>query len=292
MTTKLQRDSGMYPARFGGQGRWPNHPDIHDLYPVPGEAGSTDDTVSFTPAIDANEVAYLRGGENAVLTVALFDLVQRGHLEVIETKKWLSTERRLSVAANPPSHDVLTEAEQDLVGRFNIPLTASETFSFGLTEPLRLICSGYQARLKETGLLRTQAQPKVSGRTLGLVWLGVFILLVAAKAPAPLFAACFLVLAAASIFSLSRLTREGKAELKQLERQFELLKDRPKAARLGYPDPTLLTAVAVFGVKVLVGSVYDAFAAAVRPLPKGDWSFGSGDGCGSDGCGGCGCGGD
>ncbi len=94
MNTKLQRNAGMYPARYGGEGHWPHHPDLLDPHPAPGEG-------SITGNVDPYEIAFLRSDENAVLTLALFDLVQRGHLQVVETKRWLGTEQRLSAAENP-----------------------------------------------------------------------------------------------------------------------------------------------------------------------------------------------
>ena len=221
--------------------------------------------------------------------MAFFDLVQRGHLQVVETKRWLGTEQRLSAAENAPSHDPLAEAEKDLIGRFSTPLAASETFAFGLTEALRSACSGYRTRLEETGLLRTQGQANLRRTALGVAAIVGFIALAAAKAPLPMFLACFAAVIAANALLSSRLTAAGKAHLKRIEARLARLKDRPKAARLGAADPLLLTAVGVFGVPILTGSAYDAFATAVKPMASSAWSF-SVDGCDGDGCAGCGCG--
>ena len=48
---------------------------------------------------DPYRIAYLRGGENEVLRLMLFDLVRRGHLEMTETKRLASIDRRLSVGS-------------------------------------------------------------------------------------------------------------------------------------------------------------------------------------------------
>src|SRR5438132_9961841 len=64
---------------------------------------------------DPYEVAYLRGGEREVVKLCLFDLLQRGYLEVRETKKWLSTVRQLAAVSNPPPPEDLSEGERQLV---------------------------------------------------------------------------------------------------------------------------------------------------------------------------------
>jgi len=59
----------------------------------------------FTPPVpkdfDPLEIAYLRAGENAVAHLTVFGLLQRGYLQMIETRKWLSTRRHLQQSDDP-----------------------------------------------------------------------------------------------------------------------------------------------------------------------------------------------
>jgi uncharacterized protein (TIGR04222 family) len=238
---------------------------------------------------DPYEVAYLRGGGREVLRLHLFDLVQRGYLEIIEIEKWLSTERRLARSRNAPPYEALSETQQAIVGWFDFPLTAKEIRTLHTREPVAAACELYRARLEAKGELAYLRDLQTTVRWAGigaaviLVWAGWdlvgYVTAIAAH------------VAALTLFR--RLSRDGRDRLKTLEASFSHLKDRPRTAELDVADPALVMAVAIFGTAVLVGSPYDAFAAAAGPDPS--WSFsvglsgdGDGDGDGDGGCGGCG----
>lgn len=48
-------------------------------------------TMLPTPNPDPLEIAYLKGGENEMLRLMVFALIQRGYLEIAEQKKWYGT---------------------------------------------------------------------------------------------------------------------------------------------------------------------------------------------------------
>src|SRR2546421_9539199 len=76
------------------------------------------------PPIPANpdpyEIAYLRGGENELVRVLIFHLIQRGYLETID--------RKIQRTTNPPSDADLTELERAVHDLSDSPLGAREVF--------------------------------------------------------------------------------------------------------------------------------------------------------------------
>src|SRR5262249_50060360 len=88
-----------------------------------------------------------------------------------------------------------------------------------------------------------------------------------------------------------QLTAYGRSGIEELQGRLGKLKELPYAAMLGSPDLALLTAVGVFGMSILAGSPYDAFAVTLTSSQVGDWiiNIENEGGCGGDsGCGGCG----
>jgi uncharacterized protein (TIGR04222 family) len=250
---------------------------------------------------DPYELAFLRAGGKEVLTLHLFDLVQRGHLAVVETRRWLSTMTRLARAPNPPAAPDLTELERALIGWFDSPLAAAGIFSRTWPEALKAACSGYRRRLEEIGLLRSKWPARAIPIVTGLLVFGLAVFLVGLPFALPigLFMA---VTAGWALSSFTRLTADGNRRMRELEAEFEYTRSRAKTARVDIVDPDLLWGVAAFGAVVLAASPYDAFAAAVAHKADngssdvGGWwggsdaSCGGSSGCGS-GCGGGGCGG-
>jgi uncharacterized protein (TIGR04222 family) len=244
------------------------------------------DVVPGVPTVDIGdpyEVAYLRGGDIEVLRLYLFELVQRGYIEVIETKKLLSSEHRFAISPNAPSLDALTGTQRTILGWFATPLTARETLMLSTREPLRSICEGYREQLRADGQLRSaygrwlQVAVFIAGGVVLLALGGVgwgilgFAIAVAANLAAGKF--------------LSRLTPWGQERLKSLEARCSDLRDRPRTSGSAVADPAAVMAVAVFGTVVLIDTAYDAFADAVGP--SASWSD-EADGDGDGGCGGCG----
>jgi uncharacterized protein (TIGR04222 family) len=119
------------------------------------EDDAPDDSIyASSPSVtDPYAIAYLRGGEKAVLVLQLLDLVQRGYLEVAETRKWLSTQRRLSIAQDHPPLETLTRSQQILVGCFSTPRGAGEILDLVLPESLQSACAGYEAEFERGGLI-------------------------------------------------------------------------------------------------------------------------------------------
>ena len=239
-------------------------------------------------ATDPYEVAYLRGGDREVLRLHLFDLVQRGYLEIIENQKWLGTERRLARSRNAPPYEALTGIQQAIVSWFAAPLTAKEIRALHTREPVRSLCERLRAqRSNANGQLASMRELQKAVRVGGFMRL---------RRPLPRrMGACRNRDGSRGKRSGAHTLPEAVAKRKGTaggaRSDVRRLKDRPRTAKSDVADPALVMAVAVFGTAVLVDSPYDAFAAAAGPDPSWSFSVGLDGGCDGDGDGGCGCGG-
>jgi hypothetical protein len=203
------------------------------------------ETIDIT---DPFETAYLREGEREVAKLVLFDLVERGYLEIRTTNNLLWTTHRLISSPHHPALEKLSQAERELLDRFAEPRKASEILRLPLPAELVSACRDYKDRLTHKGFISASSD-RNAGKT--------------------------------------RLTAAGKQELAQRKATFDHLRNYPKLARFHIHDPALLPLVGALGPDVLVGSVYDAFPRTIKVNSALTWEV-SADGCGADGCGGCG----
>jgi uncharacterized protein (TIGR04222 family) len=267
--------------------------------------------------VDPFEVAYWRGGEHEVLRLWLFKLVERGYLEVRETRTWLGTKGWLTIAHGGPPRENLSDLERELVNWFVAPLRGSDIFTRSMPECLASACTAYRTRLRETGLIS-----RCSDASRHLMWARAYRIILAPAAalaagaalysvsmPLPLlvvfsFAAFAAIKRALDCLGQPRLTMQGRKRLEELQAHFSALKKkRFWVADRDADHPAHLMAVGVFGTSVLAISSYDAFAAVLASGKGGNWSPGGEcgcrsrtsrwsidgeSGCGGDGDGGCG----
>jgi uncharacterized protein (TIGR04222 family) len=105
---------------------------------------------------DTLEIAHLRGGENEVLRVAIFDLLQRGLLQVKEEAKGgrLKVTVKRIVRTDPlPEMTRFLPIERRILDYFATPHTAGEIFQSGAASGMKGLCSGYERALREENLL-------------------------------------------------------------------------------------------------------------------------------------------
>ncbi len=274
-----------------------------DLYPRP---------LRSNP--DPYEIAYLRGGENEVTRLAIFDLIQRGYLKVSEDQKWWGgKDQRLAMASNPPDPRHLTPLEEKVFRFFPSSRTAADVLESGsLPADLKGLCADYESKLQNEKVL---CRPEVSeaakriGRNAALIILGLGGYKLIAAIMTGHFNVIFLVfLGIGSLVGLAyvcrpqRLSLLGQDYLKRMQGSFERLKPNAGATDAGLTDTTLLLLVSLFGVDVLTGTSYAYFSQMFRRSSGGyglwDGAYGGcgggcggGSGCGGGGCGGGGCGG-
>lgn len=269
---------------------------------------SIDPTADLTPLpLGANpdpyEIAYLRAGENEVARVAIFDLIQRGYVQVTENKKWWGgTEQRLARAPDHPDPRHLSTMGQKLFGFFSSSCTAADIFQSHSQSPdLKGLCGDYERKLQEQQMLcppevGTAAWRVGSVGALIILFLGAYKLMVA-LAKGRHNVGFLILMGFVSLFFLvfvcrpPRLSRLGKDYLKRIQGVFDRLK--PTAATAGVTDTTLLLLVSLFGVSVLADTSYAYFNKMFRQSggSYSDLGGGCGGGCGGGGCGGGGCGG-
>lgn len=255
---------------------------------------------------DPYEIAYLRGGENEVTRLAIFDLIQRGYLKVSETKRWWGgKDQRLARPSNHPDPRHLSPLEQKVFHFFSSSRTAADIFqSDSLLGDLKGLCADYESGLREERALCPFEVSEAAGRigravAVVLLGLGGYKLTVAVLKGH--FNVMFLIIMCiGSLIGLAlvcrpqRLSKLGRDYLKRLQGVFERQKPKAGATAAGVPDTTLLLLVSLFGVGVLAETSYAYFSQMFRQSTAGSgaWSGGCGGGCGGgSGCGGGGCGG-
>ena len=241
-----------------------------------------------TPLTDPYQIAYLRGGKNEAIRVAVISLIERGLLERREKNELIAKDRRPPVLNDP--------LERELLGFFQHRRAAPEAFK-GNAKEWNNALAGRCKALEHAGLMPD------AGRRLTRNWLtagGVTLLLIVSAIKSGvgisrdrpgLFLVVFTVVAIAILLRVMfgyRRTRRGDAALADIREIFSGL----KYSQAGVADLVMLGAV--FGMAAMP-------AAAVPYLPElypqaakgGSDSGGCGSSCGSScgGCGGGGCGG-
>jgi uncharacterized protein (TIGR04222 family) len=246
--------------------------------------------VPSTP--DPYEIAYLRGGENEVLRVVLFRLLQQGALQVIpKNSGWFGGEQERIERGNV--NPTLSPLEKEIfksIARH----TAQEIFQdTGIRCKVKESCNSYEQRLQGEQFL---VGPEAKNRASETKWMGALLIaglggykLIVALAKGHsnvLFLIWMGVVAVAVLHKICspRLTFRGRQYLQNLKTAFGQWKEH--ASLIG--ESQLFLLVGIFGATVLSGTTYDYFR---QMFSKGSAS-GGGCGGGCDGCGGCGgCGG-
>jgi uncharacterized protein (TIGR04222 family) len=115
------------------------------------------------PLVPANpdpyEIAYLRGGENEVIRLAIFDLIQRGYLQIVEEQKRQSRcEPRVVQVPWPPEQGHLSPLEREVFDGFRYPRSAREVFQSSLPGRVKRHSAVYAERLEQEQLLFPEAK--------------------------------------------------------------------------------------------------------------------------------------
>lgn len=277
---------------------------------------------------DPYEVAYLRGGENEVSRLVIFNLIEQGYLYIHERKGYLqSHEKKLEQVQDHPDPRQLAPIERKvfsyLSGKVSIGSaitgleysaslnTAGKIFNSPLPAHVKDDCAVYEQRLQNERLLNTDEMKGIGLRVgidgaIPILFLGGYKLIVALEKGHR----NVLFLIGMGIISLiflgaickpHRLSYRGQDYLNRLQKAFELMK--ANATGWYYPYQTtynstsgvadsvsLLLLMAIHGIGILAGTEYYEFIEMFAASKSG--GGGCGGGCGGGGCGGCGgCGG-
>jgi uncharacterized protein (TIGR04222 family) len=245
-------------------------------------------------------IAYLRGGENEAVVVALVALIDRGLLIFDGT--------RIERAQHVTPDSVRRPLERALIEKFETPDEASSIFN-DIT--LKMACDQYQDTLKKESLLPDDSTAQA--RTLRFIaaffilgvvgGLKIYVALERGRTNVVFLLILMIVaIAIAAKLSSPRLTARGAAMLADVQTLYSGLKERAALIRPGGATIEALMLAATFGVGALAGDAF-AYTKVLFPRAKSmatgssygsscgsSCSSSSGGSCGSS-CGGGGCGG-
>lgn len=254
---------------------------------------------------DPLQLAFLRGGSNEVARVVVFDLVQRGYLEVVEPeKKWFSSgEPKIGRQTDHPGLHHLSPMELTAFNWFRgSPRPPKDMFEPGaLAAQIEPLCAPFEEAAKSEQLLCPadyKAQCMKLGATAGalLLALAVYKLVVALmkgrhNVGILIFMIILVFVFTAILCAAPRLSARGRDYLKRLQGVFEGLKGRKDALA----SDALLLMVSLYGISALADTEHATyskmFAQSASSGGCGGASGGCGGGGGGGGCGGGGCGG-
>ncbi len=261
---------------------------------------------------DPYEIAYLRGGANAVTRLGIVDLVQRRYLETTEesTGRSGSTEKRIRQSVSRAEVEHLSSLQQTVFNGFRDPQRPGDLFrSRGLASSVELFCQSYKQRLELESLLLPRGARMLRtvvrlGAIAALLGLGGYKLTAALTTGH--YNVFFLILLtglasiiAAIMYYPTRLSRRGRDYLKRLQETFSEHDMEPATDNaIAAPDGLLLLGVGLMGMGHLADTDYASLQEVFRASGQGG-AGGCGDGCGGgcgdgcgggcgDGCGGCG----
>jgi uncharacterized protein (TIGR04222 family) len=237
-------------------------------------------------------IAYLRGGENEVLRLAVITLIDRGLLAVNGAKVRQTEQEMRRDAVNPLEHEVFK--------RFSIPAQAASVFQ---NKTLKGACAPYRTKLEQAGLIpdasttgdRTSRCLLAAGI---LVAVGLSKIFIGISRDRPVAFLIILMIAAVvvtAITSFPRLTRRGQLAFADIQTLYAHLRGRAFDIRRGSATPEMMMLAAAFGITALAPTEY-AFARSIFPRSSSSCGScgssggdGGGGGCGGGGCcGGCG----
>ncbi len=244
-------------------------------------------------------VAYLRGGQDETLRVAVVSLIDRGLL--------IANGTTITRADNVSPDSVRKPLDQALLRKFATPGDITSIFS---DPSLELQCEQYKAALKRDRLLpddyiQQARQWGFIAAAFLIVFLGAIKIVVALQRGRTNLAFLVILIIVAIVIAAKvafpRLTSAGRAMLSDIQILYADLKHRTTFIRPGGASIEAAMLAAAFGVGALEGAGF-SYARTLFPRSKessaiSSWSSSCSSSCGSSGsscgssCGGGGCGG-
>jgi uncharacterized protein (TIGR04222 family) len=246
------------------------------------------------PKIDLGDpylIAYLRGGEQEALRVAVISLVDRGMLAMDDQ----IIRRADYVTDDTVRHPI----EYEVLKKFGDPGEASSIFK---DDNLKSLLQPYHDKLERAGLMpdANVRRDRLMRLLLALMWLGcvgVIKIVVGLSLGKPVGFLVVMMIAAMAIAAFSsfpRLTARGKATLADITNLYSGLRTRVNSFSPGSASAELAMFAAVFGVAALAPTPF-GYARTLFPRVTSSSSCGSSCGssdssssCGSSGGSSCG----
>lgn len=244
---------------------------------------------------DPYEIAYLRGGENEVTRLVIFDLVQDGYLQI--------NQDRIERSLNFPDPIHLFTIEREVFNWFSSPRSVEEVFQSSLPVNVKKHCTVYEQHLLNDQLLFPKTAKEIANRVaktgmfiiLGLGGYKLLIALLKGHFNVMLLIVMGIIssIILAIISQPPRLSQRGQAYLKRLQQTFERFKTQVFPSTPDGTEFNILLPLALFGIDTLPGTPYAEFrnffhrsaTSENAGINGGDSSCGGGSSCGgsSDG---------
>jgi uncharacterized protein (TIGR04222 family) len=256
-----------------------------------------------TPKIDLGDpylIAYLRGGEQEALGVAVISLVDRGML--------VMNDQVIRCADHVAGDMVKHPIEYEVLKKFGDPGEAHSIFK---DDNLKSMFQPYRDKLERAGLMpdaevRRDRQMRLLLALMALGVVGVIKIVFGLSLGKPVGFLVVMMIAAmviAAFTTFKRLTARGKETLSDVTNLYSGLRTRVNSLSPGSESAELAMFAAVFGVAALATTPF-AYAQTLFPRATNNSSCGSscgssdsssscgssdgGSSCGGGGCGGCG----
>src|SRR4028118_1237893 len=200
---------------------------------------------TIPPQPDPYSIAYLRGGTSEVVRLVTFALLERGFLQVIDEpkKKWQNPKpQRMQRVAQSQDLSQLSRMERCALDWFDRPRTAADIFKDpgGLITYVEGYCAEYERHLRQEQLLASDTMKTLAAQT---GWCGAAIILsvggyklLDAWLEGRSNVSFLIIMSIVSLVALTlvcgqpRLSRRGRAYLRQLQLAFNGLKSQASRA--------------------------------------------------------------
>jgi uncharacterized protein (TIGR04222 family) len=238
-------------------------------------------------------IAYLRGGAEETIRIAVFNLIDRGFLE-FDGNKVCAKRTEGYTLRRAPDYAVLRACPK--------PLTLTQLMATG---GLLQSCRDYAEELARRGFLLNAAQRSFRSRTrliaIGILLGTALLKLVLAMRRGHFNVDFLIILAVISLFAVffasgsSRRSPSGERALAHVGELARRLRQRAAELRPGAASTDALLLASVFGITALPAGAFPYLPAIYRTAGSGGGDGGGGSSCsgggscgGGGGCGGCG----
>jgi uncharacterized protein (TIGR04222 family) len=222
------------------------------------------------PKMDLSDpylVAYLRGGENESVQVAVISLMDRRILA--------PQGQKISRTHRAPNPEDLHPIESEVLKKFSIPRIPADIFRYHDPQ-LRSLLDPYNEKLQLAGLISNSdiRRARIMRLVITIIILGLVAMIKTVKDPYDIpFRLMFLVAIVAMVIagycSFPRLTTRGKRALADIRNLYSGLRTKVNSSIPGKPGAStaeLAMSAAVFGSAALAGT---SLASATDLLSKG-----------------------
>jgi uncharacterized protein (TIGR04222 family) len=241
--------------------------------------------------LDPYELAYLRGGEREVTRIAIISLLQRGLLQITESRDWSSTAVAILKEVDrgrTPKPGELSPIEACIMKWTGFSASRRQIYEpSGIPDLLREMCGDYRENLADQELLAPPGMKRIGaplwwiGSAL-MLGLGVYLLAVALAKGESIVAVVLCPTALIGVIALAfaclrfpRVSHRGRAYLEQLELAYDRLTSKgPRKGsstsahtKAGDPDDREpMRESSVYSDRLLMDGIYGEVSSADTPL--------------------------